>query len=95
MSTEDVRHGPWLIWYEPPPIPIRTNDWQFVHDAYDGPGGRRRLTGSAPSVEDALQQIAEIEADEADWQEHVAAKEALEWSPPKRGGTEGGPVAAP
>lgn len=59
--NEPVRHGPWLITYDPPPIPIRTCDWQFVHDAYDGPGSQRVLSGSAASVQDALVQIAEIE----------------------------------
>lgn len=54
-----IRYGPWRIWYEPPPIPTRMWDWQFVHDAYDGPGDNRH--GSAASVEDALAQIRDIE----------------------------------
>jgi hypothetical protein len=69
LGPADHRYGPWLIYYEPPPIPIRTCDWHFVHVDFDGaPDGHDRRCGSAPSVEDALAQIEEIEemlADEA------------------------------
>ena len=27
--------GPWRIWYEPPPIPIRTLDWHYQHEETD------------------------------------------------------------
>jgi hypothetical protein len=59
--TQTVRHGSWLIYYDPPPIPTRACDWHFVHDDYDGEGDPRH--GSGPSVEDCIAQIAEIEAE--------------------------------
>ena len=56
--------GDWTISYNPPPIPIRCHDYQFVHDNYDGADGGNGLCGTAPSVIDAIDQIREIEADE-------------------------------
>lgn len=56
-----MRYGNWLITFNPPPIPIRTMDWEFVHDAYDGPGSRRTLSGHAGDVEEAVALIKEIE----------------------------------
>lgn len=71
----EIKHGPWRIYFEPPPIPIRTCDWQFVHDGYDGPGDRRH--GSAASVEDAVEQIREIEEMDAEWQDIDPATEDM------------------
>ena len=55
------------IEYDPPPIPIRTCDWAWSHDGYDGPGDFR--CGHSGSLEQAKadidEQIADIEADEA------------------------------
>lgn len=73
-EKNEVRHGPWTITFDPPPIPIRTLDWEWFHDDYDGPPDWR--CGRAASVEDALAEIAEREDDEADWREHVAMEEA-------------------
>lgn len=30
-----------MIYYDPPPIPIRTCDWHAVHKDYDGPEDNR------------------------------------------------------
>lgn len=37
------------IYYDPPPIPIRTMDYHYYHDDYDGEGDNRH--GSAASIE--------------------------------------------
>lgn len=49
------------ITYDPPPIPVRTCDWHFVHEDYDE-GDRRH--GSAASLNAAKNEIDLIE-DEA------------------------------
>lgn len=60
----------YIIRYAPPPIPIRTSDWQFEHDDYDptpyeigGPPGDHRA-GYGASIEDCMAQIDELEDDE-------------------------------
>ena len=52
----------WSITYNPKPIPDRRYDYDFVHEDYDGPGNG--LCGTAASVIDAIEQIAEIEEDD-------------------------------
>lgn len=56
------RYGKWVIYYDPPPIPIRSSDYHFTHDDYDGAedGGDRRF-GHGSSVEDCKAQILDIE----------------------------------
>lgn len=49
----------WTIHYDPPPIPIRTCDWHFVHEGYDGPGNWRH--GDAASPEECVTAIRELE----------------------------------
>ncbi|CAB4191822.1 hypothetical protein UFOVP1229_157 [uncultured Caudovirales phage] len=51
------------ISYDPPPVPIRSCDYQFAHVDYDGPPDER--CGTAPSFEEAKRQIDEIIADES------------------------------
>lgn len=51
---EEVYRG-YRITYEPPPIPARNCDWQFVHLQYDGPEDRR--SGHADSLEGARGEI--------------------------------------
>ena len=63
-------YGDWIIKYDPPPIPIRTADWQFYHKDYDGapihsegpPADNR--SGFGPTAEDCRRQIDEYEDDE-------------------------------
>ena len=54
-----VRYRHWTIEYRPPPIPVRSHDWQYVHDDYDGPPSP--LCGTAASVEDCKAAIDELE----------------------------------
>lgn len=60
------RYGKWRIYFDPPPIPIRTLDWTYVHDDYDGAedSGDRRC-GYAGSIEECKADIDEWEADNA------------------------------
>jgi hypothetical protein len=48
----------YVITYDPPAIPIRHWDWQYAHEAYDGPEDGR--CGAAASLEDAKQQIDDL-----------------------------------
>ena len=59
--------------------------WTITFDPPPGPPDWR--CGRAASVEEALAAIAEREADEADWREHVALK-----ATPQAGGSQGGSV---
>lgn len=58
-----ARYGSWRIYFDPPPIPIRTLDWTYVHDDYDGAedSGDRRC-GYAPDIATCIVEINEIEA---------------------------------
>jgi len=59
---ELFRYGSWIITYDPPPIPLRTLDWTYVHEDYDGAedSGDRRL-GYAPDIATCIVEINEIE----------------------------------
>jgi hypothetical protein len=48
----------WTITYNPKPIPTRDDDWDYIHEDYDGENG---LCGTAGSALKAMQQILEIE----------------------------------
>jgi hypothetical protein len=64
MASQDTRYGKWTIRFEPPPIPVRSCDWQFVHDDFDGaPDGNDRRCGSAGSLAEAMAEIDLIEAE--------------------------------
>lgn len=56
----DVYRG-YRIHYDPPPIPIRSCDWQFFHEDYDGPEDGR--CGFAGSLADAKAEIDMLEDD--------------------------------
>lgn len=65
-----VRHGAWTIFYDPPPVPVRTMDYGFAHDDFDASWEGEEdgyvsngLAGRGASVEDCLAQIADIEAE--------------------------------
>jgi len=62
---EELYRG-YHIYHDPPPIPIRTHDWQWYHDDYDGaPDGNDHRCGSSGSLEAAKADIDEqIEEDE-------------------------------
>ncbi len=48
----------WTITFNPKPIPDRSDDWDYVHEDFDGENG---LCGTAKSREVAIQYIMEIE----------------------------------
>lgn len=56
QQTSKYRH--FVIAYDPPPIPIRGFDWEFVHEDYDGPNDNR--CGRAGSLEEAMATIDEL-----------------------------------
>lgn len=67
-----VRYGAWTIYYDPPPIPIRTMDWHFVHDNFDASYEGEEdgwvsngLAGHAASLDACKAEIDEMEADRA------------------------------
>jgi hypothetical protein len=49
------------VYYDPPPIPLRTCDWHFVHLDWDE--GDKRC-GHAVTAKDAYAQIDDIEDDQ-------------------------------
>lgn len=62
---ETRKVGPWTIRFDPPPIPHRCFDWQYVHDDYDGaPDSRDNRHGECASFEACLGEIIELQADE-------------------------------
>lgn len=66
----------WTIYFDPPPIPTRTDDYRFVHrdfDAdYDDGWVGNGLCGTGASVADCLAQIREIEAEHPHFQKDGA-----------------------
>lgn len=67
-SNGKTRYGPWTIYFDPPPIPIRTMDWHFVHDNYDASYEgeedgwvSNNLSGDSASFADALNGCDEME----------------------------------
>lgn len=57
----DIIYRGYRIYFDPPPIPIRSCDWHFVHSDYDGPEDRRG--GHAASEQDCRDEIDMIEDD--------------------------------
>ena len=51
----------WEITHNPKPIPTRNDDWEAVHEDYDGPEDGRCITGR--SVIDLQLQIDELESE--------------------------------
>jgi hypothetical protein len=56
-----IWYGKYRIYFDMPPIPVRTCDWHFVHDDYDGEDDPR--CGDGPSIEACKAEIDEIEAE--------------------------------
>lgn len=50
----------WHIEYDPKPIPDRSHDYNYWHDEHDGAIDGNHLCGTAGSVEDALEEINEM-----------------------------------
>lgn len=63
MNAIDYRG--YHIRFDPPPIPVRSFDWSWVHDDYDGaPDGNDNRCGASASLEQAKADIDEQIADE-------------------------------
>jgi hypothetical protein len=67
------QYGEWSISYDPPPIPVRTQDWSFTHRDYDasyeGPEDgwvSNGLGGRAASLDEAITEINERKAEADD-----------------------------
>jgi len=67
-SNYAAKYKGYWIKYDPPGIPVRHWDWQYVHEEYDGPEDGR--CGAAASLEDAKQQIDDLVM----WDEDSKAK---------------------
>lgn len=73
MTTHHYRG--WVIYFDPPPIPIRTLDWTYSHDSFDGaPDANDNRYGYAPSLEQAKRDIDEIEEDREPSFEEIEAE---------------------
>jgi hypothetical protein len=65
--SKPVRYRDYILWCDPPPIPIRCMDYHYAHDDYDGapnePGGppADNRCGSATSIEACREAIDELE----------------------------------
>lgn len=59
-----IEYRGYTIRHNPPPIPTRKHDWEFVHVDYDGPEDSR--IGTASSVDAAKE---EIDEQILDWEE--------------------------
>ncbi|BAK66849.1 hypothetical protein SLG_21740 [Sphingobium sp. SYK-6] len=59
-----IRYGDWHIQYDPPPIPVRTMDWHYWHDDFDGADDAcDNRYGSVASLEAAMDEIDDYEAE--------------------------------
>ena len=55
---QPLEYRGFTITYDPPPIPIRSFDWAWVHKDYDGEGDPRH--GYSASIEAAKADIDEL-----------------------------------
>ncbi len=58
-ASKNITPAGWTISSDPKPIPNRHYDVDFWHENHDGING---LCGTAPTREDAIKQIKEIES---------------------------------
>ncbi len=57
MTTERIEYRGFVITYDPPPIPTRDYDWQWMSDDYDG---------APDSTDDRAGRSASLDAAKAD-----------------------------
>ena len=63
--TADTLYRGYRIYFDPPPIGIRTSDWQFVHEDYDGsPDGNDHRCGDGATLQDCKDSIDWMEDDQ-------------------------------
>ena len=51
-----MKYRGYEITYNPPPLPTRSMDWEFVHEDFDGD-----IVGNAASAEECKEEIDDIE----------------------------------
>ena len=57
-----IKYKNYTISHDPKPIPLRSFDWDFSHDDYDGaPDGNDIRCGNGANIEDCKQQIDDME----------------------------------
>lgn len=62
-----IEYRGYIIEYDPPPIPIRSRDWAFMANGFDGaPDSGDNRCGTGPTLEDCKRQINEIEDEYAE-----------------------------
>lgn len=85
VNGSDYRYGPWVISYDPKPIPASCGvDWNWAHEDYEGPDDKRY--GNERSLEACIQAIHDWESDHEpavlDWalpEQSNAREEQLRW----------------
>lgn len=61
VSAGEYKLGLWVIYYDPPAIPVRNCDWHYAHEDDDGaPDGSSARSGHAESLEDCIAAIEEL-----------------------------------
>lgn len=61
QGAVEYRFGPWRIWFDPPPIPVRICDWKYWHDEDDAaPDGSTGRSGTEHSLAACLREIEEM-----------------------------------
>lgn len=60
-AHKSIKFAGWTIQFDPPPIPIRSQDWQYFHEDYDGaPDSGDTRCGACASMEECLSEILEL-----------------------------------
>lgn len=55
------RFKSWTIFYDPPPIGVRSADWHYIHENDDGaPDGSTARSGYAATLQDCLDAISDM-----------------------------------
>jgi hypothetical protein len=67
LLSQTVAYGNWTIAYNPPPIPVRSCDWQYCHNDFDGAEDAcDNRHGSAPTLAECLNEIDDYEEERFD-----------------------------
>lgn len=61
MNINSFWYRDFKVYFDPPPIPVRTMDWHFEHDDFDGaPDAHDPRAGHGSSAADCVRQIDEM-----------------------------------